>query len=66
MEIVIKSLALRTLIFFLVTSNCNAVEDEHTETLLIKPLKDGMVYTFFEFKTIVHQDIENLVFGKLC
>jgi hypothetical protein len=38
-------------------------DEEFSETLLIKPLSDGHLYAFFEFKTIWHKDLSHINWG---
>ena len=49
-----------TFIILLPCVHLEAVKDDYSESLLIKPLPDGMIYNHFQFKTVLHQDIEYL------
>ena len=50
----IKSLGCET-----VSSN-----DHYSESLVFKPLADGHLYAFFEFKTIWDKDLHSINWGK--
>ncbi|XP_054165378.1 GPI transamidase component PIG-T-like [Oppia nitens] len=57
-----QTLSLITILYVILiikTLKCNNEED-YTESLVVKPLPDGHLYAFFEFKTIWHKDLHSI------
>lgn len=38
-------------------------DERYTESLLVKPLADGHLYAFFEFKTVWDKDLHSINWG---
>ena len=38
-------------------------DDHYTESLVVKPLADGHLYAFFEFKTVWDKDVHSINWG---
>lgn len=39
-------------------------DEDYSENLIVKQLPDGQVYFHFEFKTVLHNDLLNINWGK--